>query len=134
MVPIRCSSLDRKTLSCFEFKCFLFRNQPNRYPFEAEAKLDGELQIIDVTDDVTGLPHHIAKANIPMYVNEVGHSLDNKQTVFSSASDNGRAVNYNVCLHDGLTLGEGSRIELLGKRAHRLQPTSSHKTDTHFRR
>lgn len=66
-----------------------------------------------MTDDITGLPHHIAKANIPMYVNEVGHSLLNKQTVFSTDSDNGGAVNYNIALYDGLALEKDSCIELL---------------------
>ena len=104
---------DRKPLSAFDMKCFLFQNQPNRYPMEAEQNLDGEPQMIDVTDDETGLPHEIAKANIPMYINEVGYDLANKQTVFCTSADNGRRADYTVAFWDGLSLKNGSKVELL---------------------
>ena len=41
---------DRKTLSVFEFKVFLFKNQPNHYPLEASAKLDDEIQVSSVVE------------------------------------------------------------------------------------
>lgn len=83
------------------------------YPFEADTALNGELQIIDVTDDATGLPHDAAKARIPMYVNEVGHDLENKQTVFSTISEDGRVCHYNIALYDDFSMHEGSTLELL---------------------
>eukprot|EP00977_Amphora_coffeiformis_P006346 scaffold1353_cov161-Amphora_coffeaeformis.AAC.18 len=114
---------DRKPLSAFDMKCFLFQNQPNRYPIEAKENLEGEAQMIDITDDVTGLPHKIARAHIPMYVNEVGHDLANKQTVFCTSSHNGMNANYHVALYDGLSLSNGSKVELLSNYHQDFEPT-----------
>ena len=79
--------------------------------------------MIDITDDVTGLPHEIAKAHIPMYVNEVGHDLANKQTIFCTSSDNGRNANYMIALYDGLSLSNGSKVELLSNYHKDFEPT-----------
>jgi hypothetical protein len=42
---------------------------------------------------MTGSPHELARKNIAMYVNEVGHSNKSKQNVFICPRD-GRAVQY----------------------------------------
>lgn len=118
LLPFHCTHYltlfaDRKPRSALDIKAFLFQNQPNRYTMGTEQSLDGEEQIIDVSDDVTGLPHDIAKANIPMYINEVGYDLTRKQTVFCVVSNNGRNANYSVAFYDGLSLSNGSKVELL---------------------
>lgn len=83
------------------------------YPFEAEEELENEVQIIDVTDDVTGRPHKAAREKIPMYVNEVGYDLKNKQTVFGHGSESGHGVIYNVVLCDGMVMNKDDCFELL---------------------
>jgi len=67
--------------------------------------------MIDITDDVTGSPHEIAKRNIPMYVNEVGHNKSYKQTVFINEQNEQNAVKYSVKLDSGMK--RGKTIELL---------------------
>jgi hypothetical protein len=104
------SSSDRKTESQFTVKSFIFGNAPNEWPFDVEEKLFGERQIIDITDDETGSPHEIARKNIAMYVNEVGHSNNSKQNVFICPRD-GRAVQYFIKLDSPMKKGE--QIELL---------------------
>jgi hypothetical protein len=104
------SSLDRKTESQFTVKSFIFGNAPNEWPFDVEEKLFGEQQIIDITDDETGSPHELARKNIAMYVNEVGHSNKSKQNVFICPRD-GRAVQYFIKLDSPMKKGE--QIELL---------------------
>ena len=65
---------DRKTEHDFDVKDFIFGHEPCSWNFAVDAQLDGANQIVDITDDSTGEPHDIAKSNICMYVNEVGHS------------------------------------------------------------
>jgi hypothetical protein len=104
------SSSDRKTESQFTVKSFIFGNAPNEWPFDVEEKLFGEQQIIDITDDATGSPHELARKNIAMYVNEVGHNNKSKQNVFICPRD-GRAVQYFIKLASPMK--KGDQIELL---------------------
>jgi hypothetical protein len=91
-------------------KSFIFGNVPNEWPFEVEEKLFGEKQIIDITDDATGSPHELARKNVAMYVNEVGHNNKSKQNVFICPRD-GRAVQYFIKLDSPMK--KGDQMELL---------------------
>jgi hypothetical protein len=104
------SPADRKRESQFTVKSFIFCNEPNEWPFDVEEKLFGEQQIIDITDDATGSPHELARKNIPMYVNEVGHNNKSKQNVFICHKD-GRRVEYFIKVDSPLK--KNDRIELL---------------------
>lgn len=71
-----------------------------------------EVQFIDISDDVTGLPHDEAKRSLAMYVNEVGHGLHRKQNVFICDKDS-RSIEYSFVLPDDMSLKVGDRLELL---------------------
>jgi hypothetical protein len=47
---------------------FIFSQVPNEYPFGVEDHLRGEAQIIDISDETTGLPHIEAQEHLNMYV------------------------------------------------------------------
>lgn len=68
-------------------------------------KLCGKSQIIDITDDLTGEPHEIAKQNIPMYVNEIGHNKTLKHTVHSRDLCD-RVVEYYLKIEEPMKKGE----------------------------
>ena len=80
------------------------------WAFAVEEKIHGELQIIDITDDVTGSPHELAKRNVAMYVNEIGHNKNLKQNVFIG-EDYDRTVLY--CIHLDSPLRKDEPVELL---------------------
>ena len=102
--------IDRKLEKHFEFKAFIFSFEPSEWCFGVEESLDGNARIIDVTDDLTGEPHEIAKQNIPMYVNEIGHNKNYKQNVHALDKDD-RAVHY--FLHITKPMKPGDSIECL---------------------
>ena len=58
---------DRKADDLFVCKAFLFSQRPCEYLFGVEEKIHDQPQQIDITSDVTGEPHDLAKAEIPMY-------------------------------------------------------------------
>jgi hypothetical protein len=60
-------TLDRKPEDYFVLKSFIFCQVPVEWGFGAVEKLHGMDQYIDITDDVTGLPSHLAAKEIPMY-------------------------------------------------------------------
>jgi hypothetical protein len=87
---------DRKPILNFEVKSFLFSYEPQEWCFGVNEKLFGrEEQLIDVTDDVTGKTHQLAEKNLPMYVNEVGHSKDLVHNV-DSRDLRDRSVEYYI--------------------------------------
>ena len=45
---------DRVTYPYFAIKDFVFGKGPGEYAFDVPEKLKGRVQIIDITDDVTG--------------------------------------------------------------------------------
>ena len=51
--------------------------------------------ILDITDDVTGETHEIARAELAMHVNEVGHDKSLTQTVHA-LEEHDRSVQYFV--------------------------------------
>ena len=67
---------DRKTEFLFCMKDFVFCHEPQSWRFDVKEKLNGEKQVVDFISDFTGSPHDAARANIAMYVNEVGHDID----------------------------------------------------------
>jgi hypothetical protein len=86
-------------------KSFLFNFEPNEWSFGVSEKLCGQSQIIDITDDLTGEPHEIAKQNIPMYVNEIGHNKTLKHTVHSRDLCD-RVVEYYLKIEEPMKKGE----------------------------
>jgi len=58
---------DRKADDLFVTKAFIFSQRPCEYAFGVEEKIFGMLQEIDISSDVTGEPHELARAEIPMY-------------------------------------------------------------------
>ncbi len=67
------------------------------------------MQICDITDDTTGEPHTYARAEIPMYINEVGHS-GLEANVYITQTHN-RSPKYFIQLNGAMRPGE--TIELL---------------------
>ena len=65
---------DRKTDLIFSVKDFIFGHESSSWRFDVEELINGHPQVVDFTDDTTGTPHEVAKANMSMYVNEVGHN------------------------------------------------------------
>jgi hypothetical protein len=47
---------------------FVFSQVPNEYPFGVGDLLRGEAQMIDISDETTGLPHKEAREHLNMYV------------------------------------------------------------------
>jgi len=101
---------DRKIDTNFDFKNFIFDFEPAAWNFGVSEKIKGRKQIIDVTEDATGEPHLIAKENIPMYVNEVGHNKNLCQNVVARDKDD-RVVHY--YFHQDTSMKKGDKVELL---------------------
>jgi hypothetical protein len=73
---------DRKEYNHYELKTFIFSNEPGEWGFEIDQKRpDGRIQIADITDDKTGMPHSVARENIAMYINETADDDTLLQTV-----------------------------------------------------
>jgi hypothetical protein len=72
--------------------------------FGVEENIWGRGQTVDITDDLTGEPHKMARRSLPMYVNEVGHS-DLEETVHA-CEDNGRVIKYFVVIRKPMTKGD----------------------------
>lgn len=89
----------------------MFSKIPNEWAFDVEEPLNGRTQIVDITDDVTGEPHQFACQHIPMYVNEVGHDKNLKQTVHALLDEGGRTVLYYIAISEPMK--KGDTIELL---------------------
>ncbi|KAL7568739.1 hypothetical protein ACA910_021732 [Epithemia clementina (nom. ined.)] len=106
---------DRKPDGFFNCKSFIFSLEPADYCFDVQERYcaNGEPQVIDISDDVTGLPHDAARQSLPMYVNEVGHGLDRKQNIFAVGDNEERSIEYFFVLPDGMSLQVGDCIELL---------------------
>ena len=68
------SQIDRKTDFVFSIKDFIYTHEPSSWRFDVTEELNGYPQVVDFTDDTTGAPHDVAKSNMSMYVNEVGHN------------------------------------------------------------
>jgi hypothetical protein len=75
---------DRKTESMFLCKSFIIQYLPSGYCFEVNEAINEEFQIVDISEDTTGITHKKALKSIPTYVNEVGHDLTRLQNVFIS--------------------------------------------------
>ena len=101
---------DRKTQLHYDIKNFVFSNETSEWGFDIVEDLNGEEQVADVTDDSTGMPHHVAKQNISMYVNETGGNPELKQTVWSKQVLD-REVNYFFKTEKAMKKGE--TIEVL---------------------
>ena len=101
---------DRKCQTTFDIKNFLFCNEPSEWGFEVREHLRGKNQTTDITDDLTGMPHDIAKINIAMYVNETGGDEELKQTVHARDVDD-REIHYDFFTDTSIKKGE--QIELL---------------------
>ena len=101
---------DRKPQLLYDIKNFIFSNEVCEWGFDVREDLKGDEQVADVTDDTTGMPHHVAKQNISMYVNETGGDPELKQTVFSGQPLD-REVNYYFKTEKSMKKGE--TIELL---------------------
>lgn len=65
---------DRKVNLHFDFKNFVTNYEPSEWSYEVPEKMLGHRQIVDITDDITGQVHSLAREHTPIYVNEVGHN------------------------------------------------------------
>ena len=77
--------------------------------FDVPEEILGVEQVIDITDDCTGEPHEVARKNIPMYVNEVGHNKKLNETI-CAFNENDRVIKYYLKIDKPLKKGE--EIEL----------------------
>jgi hypothetical protein len=62
-------------------------------------------QEVDITDDLTGEPHDIARRNIPMYVNEKGHNPSLKETIHAKEADE-RIIHYFLMIKKPMKKGD----------------------------
>lgn len=95
---------DRKTEFLFCMKDFVFCHEPQSWRFDVKEKLNGEKQVVDFTDDSTGSPHDTARANVAMYVNEVGHDTDLVENIV--ALETCRSVSYYIYIDRPMKSGE----------------------------
>lgn len=95
---------DRKTEFIFGMKDFLFSHEPASWRFDVKEKLNGENQVVDFTDDTTGSPHAVARANTAMYVNECGHDIDLVENACSLETC--RSVSYYIYIDKPMEAGE----------------------------
>jgi len=100
---------DRKTDIVFSVKDFIFSFEPSSWRFDVSEELNGCHQVVDFTDDTTGAPHIVAKSNVAMYVNEVGHNIDLVENVCSLEKP--RSVYYYASI--GTPMKKGETVELL---------------------
>jgi hypothetical protein len=105
---------DRKNQTAFDIKNFIFSSEPSGWAFDVREEFGWNRlkapQALDITDDLTGMPHDVATKNIAMYVNETGGDPNLKQTVWSGQVQE-REVNY-YFRHDD-RMEKGKRLELL---------------------
>jgi len=101
---------DRKTDQLFSVKDFIFSHEPSSWRFDVNEELYGYPQVVDFTDDATGAPHALARANMSMYVNEVGHNMDLVENVVARMLSP-RAVAYYFHIDKPMAMGES--VELL---------------------
>ena len=95
---------DRKTEFLFGMKDFVFSHEPQSWRFDVKEKLNGQRQVVDFTDDHTGSPHDVARANTAMYVNEVGHDISLVENVCSLETC--RSVSYYIYIDRPMESGE----------------------------
>ncbi|GKY98086.1 hypothetical protein MPSEU_000766500 [Mayamaea pseudoterrestris] len=122
---------DRLDEETYTIKNYIFGNGPAEYAFdvpekiypsnlrhiwhvENSPKLKGRQQVIDITDDF-GMPHEIARKNIPMYVNECSPRISFEErkiikNVFLVNHDE-RRVDYLIYL--AYKMNEGDEEELV---------------------
>lgn len=99
--------VDRKTETNFTVKDFIFGHEPSVWNFDIGGKFD-DPHIIDVTDDSSGDPHIVAKSNICLYVNEIGHSKDLHQNVVAKELES--SVHYYLKVFKPLRKGESTEL------------------------
>ena len=99
---------DRKMELHFQAKSFIFGFEPAMWGFGVQENIWGREQTVDITDDVTGEPHDMAQRNLPMYVNEVGHS--NLEETVHACEENDRVIKYFFVIRRPMKKGE--EIEL----------------------
>ena len=105
--PLRIS--DRKLDEIFQLKAFVLQSRPNEWVFGFDDESVGENCMVDITDDLTGDPHRMARERVPMYVNEVAHSRTLPQNVF--VRDHSPKITYLCYLNSSMRIG--SKCELL---------------------
>mmetsp|Transcript_32065 Transcript_32065/g.78101 ORF Transcript_32065/g.78101 Transcript_32065/m.78101 type:complete len:819 (-) Transcript_32065:233-2689(-) len=115
-------SSDRKTESQYSLKNFIFSNKPEEYGFGVDGPMVtllpyyikdepvSEDQVLDITDDLTGLPHAEARKKIYMYINECGHSKQYGQNTESRPSKDGHSINYSFITR---SMTKNEQVELL---------------------
>jgi hypothetical protein len=106
---------DRKNQSLTDIKNFIWNGLPSSYLFEFDETLDvvrKRKKVADITDDLTGTPHKIARSNIAMYINETGGTKELKQTVWANdLGDDG--IHYLFHTQEIGEMKKGDTIELL---------------------
>ena len=102
---------DRKIWWHYELKNFVFRGEPSEWGFEVDEKTEeGDIQVVDITDDSTGMPHTDAQNHIPMHVNETGGDETLVENIFPGQK-NGRDVHY--YFKSSEPISPGQTVELL---------------------
>ena len=100
---------DRKTDMIFGLKDFLFSHEPSSWRFDVCETIRGHDQVVDFTEDTTGAPHDVARKQMAMYVNEVGHNQHLVENVRGLGTS--RSVSYYI--HIDKPMAKGERVELL---------------------
>lgn len=106
---------DRKFQSMSDIKNFIWNGLPSSYQFEFDETVgvyQTRREVADITDDLTGTPHEVARANVAMYINETGGHRHLKQSVW--AKDLGdEGIHYLFHTKKIGAMKKGDIIELL---------------------
>ncbi|KAG7349165.1 hypothetical protein IV203_011762 [Nitzschia inconspicua] len=106
---------DKKNQSLSDIKNFIWSGLPSSYQFEFDGTQDvirNRKKVADITEDITGSPHGIARSNVAMYINETGGDRNLKQSVW--ANDFGvDGIHYLFHTKNIGEMKKGDTIELL---------------------
>lgn len=95
---------DLKSELHFQVKQFLFSFIPGEWSFSHPVQDKDDPLVIDITSDCTGEPHHRAKENMPMYVNETGHDTSLTQNV--DALEDSSSLSYYITVSEPMQRNE----------------------------
>jgi hypothetical protein len=110
LFPSSLAVIDRKCEPYYEVKNYCYSDYPSEYALGVTRKIAGCTQVIDITDDATGMRHEEALARPWSYINEVGHSQNLRPNVYLREKSES-SVYYYLVLTEALKKGE--TVELL---------------------
>ncbi|KAL9178426.1 hypothetical protein ACHAXT_003756 [Thalassiosira profunda] len=116
---------DRKPLLHFDFKNFVYNNEPSEWSYEVPEELNGERQMVDITNE-WGVVHAAAAQHPSIYVNEVGCNPNLRANTFIRCKNN-RSVHYYVGIERENAIRKGETVELFADYGEHYEPVRERK-------